>query len=153
MRNGFTLVEILVVILILGILMALLIPTVIHALCLGRETAAQELMSNVTVALKMYWKDYNTFPAGDGTGSKDMIAAITKTGLRKGTSYLEEKVQLDTLGNLNSPVDPDHIFYYRYPGTHNKSSYDLWCKNCLGTDEGVNNWGEDKAASGTGTGP
>jgi prepilin-type N-terminal cleavage/methylation domain-containing protein len=62
-RKGFTLVELLVVITIIGMLMALLFPAVQAAREAGRGNTCRNNMRNVAFGVKYYENRFNTYPA------------------------------------------------------------------------------------------
>jgi prepilin-type N-terminal cleavage/methylation domain-containing protein len=61
-RDGFTLVEVLVVILIIGILMGLILAIGPAAIRLGKETAARGQMSNLKTAIESFKSTYGYYP-------------------------------------------------------------------------------------------
>src|SRR5713226_5293717 len=95
--NGFTLIEILVVIVILGILAALIVPRVMDRPDQARATAARAGIAAIIGALKLYKLDNGTYPTTD-----QGLAALVKKPERgdiprnwKAGGYLEKL-----------PVDP-----------------------------------------------
>jgi len=62
-RSGFTLIEILVVIVILGILAALIVPRVMDRPDQARVTAARADIAAIIGALKLYKLDNGTYPS------------------------------------------------------------------------------------------
>lgn len=128
--SGFTLIEIMVVIVILALLAALVGPKIIGRSDDAKVADAKVQIRNIETALKLYKLDSGSFPATD----QGLAALVTKptTGLipknYKAEGYLESK----TL-----PKDPwggDYI--YLSPGEH--GDYDL-CS-----------WGSDGAKGGEG---
>src|SRR5580704_1457814 len=61
-KSGFTLVELLVVISIIGMLVGLLLPAINNARESGRRTVCQNNMRNVSTALINYENSRNMFP-------------------------------------------------------------------------------------------
>ena len=63
--RGFTLIEILVVIVILGILAALIVPRVMDRPDQARAVAAKADIAAIMQGLKLYRLDNGTYPSGD----------------------------------------------------------------------------------------
>jgi len=64
-HRGFTLIEILVVIVILGVLAALIVPRVLERPDEARTTAARSNIAAVMQALKLYRLDNQRYPTGE----------------------------------------------------------------------------------------
>lgn len=64
-HRGFTLIEILVVIVILGVLAALIVPRVLERPDEARMTAAKSNIAAVMQALKLYRLDNQRYPTGE----------------------------------------------------------------------------------------
>lgn len=117
-NKGFTLIELMVVVLILGALAGLIIPKL-----MGRPEEAKRLKARMQIeqleqALKLYYLDNGEFPTTEqglqALVEKPTIEPIPKRWREGG--YLEKgKVPLDPWGNP---------FVYISPGIHNKD-YDL----------------------------
>ena len=62
-RDGFTLIEIMVVVVIIGLLVATIGPGIMERLGKGRKGAAKSMMSNIKGALMQYNMDIGRFPS------------------------------------------------------------------------------------------
>lgn len=110
--HGFTLIELMVVIVILGILAGLIIPRIMGRPEEARRMKARVQMESIETALKLYKLDNGAYPSTE-QGLQALIEAPTVGELprawRKG-GYLEK-------GNV--PKDPwDNEYVYLSPGLH-----------------------------------
>ena len=106
--RGFTLLELMVVVVIIGVLAALIAPKVLENVDKAKITAAQADISNLMNALKMYKLDNGRYPSGD-QGLQALVSKPT-TGSMPGNwrSYLDKL-----------PDDPwHHPYQYANPGVH-----------------------------------
>jgi prepilin-type N-terminal cleavage/methylation domain-containing protein len=148
-KRGFTLVELLVVIVIIGILMSLVIPVVIHCLGVGKTAAAELLMAQLVQNITLYEQTTMKLPPGDGSGTRALVKALREPG-PKGMPFMDIADDLLTPeGDLINPVHPEGeagiaIIHYRNnsgrkpgpdgvgrPGISSRRPYDLWA---AGTD-------------------
>ena len=67
-RQAFTLIELLVVISVLGVLFAILLPNMIGMRLRARDTQAKNDLRQMKAALRLYYNDYQIYPASDGNG-------------------------------------------------------------------------------------
>src|SRR5438270_13448225 len=81
--SGFTLVELLVVILIIGMLAAILIPVLMQAINVARQAKQEVAMSSLVDALTAYEQTTMKLPPGDGRGSREMVKALREPGPKK----------------------------------------------------------------------
>ena len=72
--RGFTLIEIMVVLVIIGVLAALIAPNMLDRADDARVTAARTDVNNVMQALKLYKLDNQRFPSGE----QGLQALVTK---------------------------------------------------------------------------
>ncbi len=71
---GFTLIELMVVLVIIGVLAALIVPNVLERADDARVTAARTDVTNLMQALKLYRLDNQRYP----TGEQGLQALVTK---------------------------------------------------------------------------
>jgi general secretion pathway protein G len=74
MQKGFTLIELMVVLLIIGVLAALIVPNVLDRADDARVTAAKTDVNNLMQALKLYKLDNQRYP----TAEQGLQALLTK---------------------------------------------------------------------------
>ena len=105
---GFTLVEIMVVVVILGILAVLIVPRVLGRSDEARQAAAKHDIATVMQSLKLYRLDNGRYP----TNEQGLQALVTKPASAPAPSnwkpYLD-KVPKDPWGNT---------YQYLSPGVH-----------------------------------
>jgi len=61
-KKGFTLVEVMIVLLIVGILMLVTIPSVLRSKMIANETMAQSTLNVIGKSLEMYSNEYFKYP-------------------------------------------------------------------------------------------
>ena len=139
-NKGFTMIEIMLVVIIIGILAAMVIPNLRGRSEQARKAAAKaDVEANLASALDLYELDNGKYP----TTEQGLQALITKPAAQPDPTnwngpYLKKK---------KIPLDPwGKEYVYAAPGSHNTDEYDL---SSLGADgvEGADdivNWTESK---------
>jgi general secretion pathway protein G len=102
-NKGFTLIEIMVVIVILGVLATLVVPRIMGRPDEARAAAAKNDVRQVMNALKMYQLDNGKFPATD----QGLAALVTRptNGASNWKGYLE-KLPVDPWGKPYQYLNP-----------------------------------------------
>lgn len=115
-RAGFTLIEILVVILVLGVLAALVAPNVFQHVGASKTTAVKSQLELIGSALDAYRLDNDSYPVSD-QGLAALLAAPQSAPQPRNWRgpYLKKTVPADPWGNpyqYSSPgkVDPKHEY-------------------------------------------
>lgn len=86
-KKGFTLVELLVVVAIIGVLMAILIPTVMNFVDNARETAADSGAANIYNTANAYQAQLISLGEEPITDSAAMVTALTTDGYLDATDF------------------------------------------------------------------
>ena len=130
---GFTLVEMLLVVVILGILAAIVLPKFSGTTERGRVAAAQTQISTFKTALDAFEVDMGFYPKGKN-GLNDLIQRPRDAQNWHGPYMQSDAIPKDPWGN-------DYV--YQCPGQHNPSFYDLQSVGAdgrAGTDDDICNW-------------
>lgn len=126
-QRGFTLIELMVVLVIIGVLGALIVPNVLNRAADARVTAARTDVNNLMQALKLYKLDNQRYPSGE----QGLQALVNKP--TTGAIPPNWKSYLDKL-----PNDPwGHPYQYANPGV--KGEIDVYSLGADGQPGGEGN--------------
>lgn len=124
---GFTLIEMLVVITIIGLIMALVAPRVLNYLSESKVKAAKIQIASFASALDLYYLDIGHYP----TSAEGLAALVARPGNQ--TTWNGPYLNGGIL-----PEDPwGHAYVYRSPGEH--GPYDIVSYGADGHESGTGN--------------
>ena len=132
---GFTLIEIMVVVVILGILAATIIPRFIGTTQEAKVSTAKASIADLESALERFNIHMDRYPSSE-EGLKVLVEPPAGDDKKWRGPYVK-LVRPDPWGNP---------YQYRKPGVHHATSFDLWSRGSDGADGGeedgadVGNW-------------
>ena len=138
-QSAFTLIEIMVVIVILGILATLIMPKILDRPEQAKRTAARLQIAHFKTALQLYKLDVGHYPTAGEGGLNALVTNPGVTGWKTG-GYLDS----DSL-----PKDPwGNAYVYTCPG-QNSRDYDIVSYGATGqpggtgTDAEIESWSNE----------
>ena len=132
-RGGFSLMELLLVLVILGVLAALVVPRFANRSQQARETAAKADVSSIETAIGAFEIDNGRYPTTE-EGLEALIKSPPGLDGWRGP-YLARGLPTDPWGNE---------YVYRYPGQQNPDGFDLYSQGPDGREgnDDIGNWKE-----------
>jgi general secretion pathway protein G len=134
-QSAFTLIEIMVVVVILGILAATIIPQFIGTTHDAKVSAAKATIAELESALERFYIHVDRHPTSE-EGLKVLVEAPSGDDKKWRGPYIK-MLRADPWG---------HPYQYRNPGVHHTSSFDVWSRGADGADGGegekadIGNW-------------
>jgi len=139
-ENGFTLIEIMVVVVIIGVLIGLVAPNVLGRVDEARVTAAAADVNMLSQSLELYRLDNHSYPTTD----QGLMALIDKPSSSPAAKNWNPQ---GYLGGKSLPKDPwGNDYQYLSPGA--ESAYDVYSLGADGKEGGesynadIGNWDE-----------
>ena len=127
-KEGFTLIELMIVVIIIAALAAMVAPNLIGRSDEAKAKIAQGDLASLKTVLNLYRLDKGTYP----TSEQGLDVLLSPPGPGR-EPYLEK-----------AATDPWlHKYQYHCPGTHRPSSYDLFSTGAdgkEGTEDDIKNW-------------
>ena len=134
--HGFTLVELMVVVVVIGILAALVVPSFVGQTKEAQVGAAKGTVAELESAVERFYVNMDRYPTVE-EGLKVLVDPPTDDEGKKWRGPYIKQLRDDPWG---------HPYQYAAPGTHHTSSFDIWSRGADGADggEGLNadigNW-------------
>ncbi len=134
-RKAFTLVEILIVVVILGILASIVVPQFASATSDAQRTAVTDQVAKIREEIAVYYvRNGNTWPditAGDGTWG----SLLSANG-----NYMRKPPANMWVGGANAKIivlgtAPDSTYQTDYGWIFDATSGELWAGGCDGHDQ------------------
>jgi len=132
---GFTLIEIMVVVVIIGVLAATIIPQFIGTTHDAKVSAAKGHVAELESALERFNIHMDRYPTTE-EGLKALVEAPSAEDKKWRGPYIK-LLRPDPWGNQ---------YQYRNPGIHHPTSFDVWSRGADGADGGegegadIGNW-------------
>ena len=141
-QNGFTLVELLIVISILGILASIALASFTASQQRGRDAERKSDLKQISSALELYYSDYGKYPGASATGLVQACPYNPSTGAGISCAWGGSTAFWDTKTTYIKAVPKDPIsgqnYFYRIVPSSNNQKYQLythleysWDPNCL----------------------
>ena len=144
LQSGFSLIEIMVVIVIIGLLVAIVAPNVLERADEARVQKVKADFKNLETALKLYKLDNFTYP----TSEQSLKALVEKPAMDPVPRNWKQNGYVDNL-----PDDPwGRPYLYLNPAEFGKGEYDIYTLGADGVTGGENenadigNWQKDNNA-------
>jgi general secretion pathway protein G len=134
-RNGFTILELLLVLVILAVLAGIVGSRFVGQSQSAKIKAAQTQLQNFKLALGRYEIDLGRYP----TSSEGLRVLVEKPSGQNVKAWQGPYLDGDAV-----PKDQwENAWNYRQPGQHNPQGYDLWSNGPDGAEGGsddISNW-------------
>jgi len=158
--SGFTLIEIITVIVIIGIISSLIVVVWSKVRLNAKIKATRAALEVLSSAVALYEEDWRTYPPEVGATTKDRNKNLVQTLLshQKNGPYLdadcpfladldgtnEKEYFVDAFPTTVPSVRPGNPFDYRNPGTKNVGGVDIFSAGPDGDysteDDNITNW-------------
>jgi general secretion pathway protein G len=132
--GGFTLIELMIVVIIIAALAGMVLPKLLPATDAAKKNIAKMDIQSVTQALKLYYMFNNNHYPTSQEGLDVLLKSSTGSSAWK-EPFLE-KPAIDPWGRK---------YEYKCPGTHNTTGFDLWSNgpDPQQSNDDITNWSQE----------
>jgi general secretion pathway protein G len=143
-QRGFTLMEVLLVLVILVVLMGFAVPSLLGSKKKADVDAAKTQIGLFRTALEKYALDMNTFPSSEA-GLDVLVVEPSDVEEEQLANWAGPYI---TTSAKEAPRDPwGQKYFYAFPSTHESEYPDIWSAGPdtkEGTEDDVVNWTKDE---------
>ncbi|MBU1326651.1 prepilin-type N-terminal cleavage/methylation domain-containing protein [Patescibacteria group bacterium] len=111
-KKGFTLIELMVVIVIMGILVMIGISTFISSQKRGRDSRRKSDVTNIALVLETYYNDKGKYPTGNSAGQMVGCFPDDATACTWGGAFKDKNSTVYMMVLPKDPRDPSQQYYY-----------------------------------------
>jgi len=135
-KKAFTLVELMIVVVIIGILAATILPSVIGHKAEAQIGAAKADVSELESAVERFYVNMDRYP----TTEEGLKVLVDPPATEDAKSWRGPYIKMLRDDPWGTPIQ------YRYPGTHHPTSFDVWSRGADHQDGGegdaadIGNW-------------
>jgi len=128
-KQGFTLIELMIVMVIMGILVTIGVTAFTSSMIKGRDSTRKANLRAITNALELYYNDKNKYPVWDSLGSIPGCYTIDLTAT--GTCGKDYPVFKDSIANgamymAKFPIDPVSSQKYYYVSNATGTQFQIY---------------------------
>jgi len=135
--SGFTLIELMLVMVILATMAAIVLPKFTGRAKQAKITAAKTQIAQFEVALDAFEIDVGRYPT-----TTEGLRALVEKPATDSDGWLQPYIKRDV------PQDPwESEYVYKYPGQYNQDGYDLYSMGPdrkLGGDDDITNFSQER---------
>jgi general secretion pathway protein G len=127
--HAFTLIEMMVVLVVIGIIAAIIIPQFVGSSEDAKVATAKASIAELESAVERFYVQMDRYPTPE-EGLQALVDAPAGDDSKKWRGPYVKQLRDDPWG---------HPYQYAYPGTHHPSSFDLWSAGGDSKTE-IGNW-------------
>ncbi len=114
-QKGFTLIELMIVVAIIGILASIVMPNYTDYVARARATEATSALADMRIRMEQYFQDNRTYAGNDAvlcaapTGTNTEFFAFSCSSAPDGTTYTLEAQGAGAMADYRYDIDQDNV--------------------------------------------